>query len=218
MDTQIVLYDGFDPLDVVAPYEVLTAGSDAAGGGPRVELVSAEGARDVVSGNRGLTLRATSVLDPDRPGFVVVPGVCGPVAGDPDAGVATIPVLLARFGTTAAVPLMRRALDNPEVTVATVCGGSLALAMAGLLEGRYAVTHAQGMDMLEATGVNAVPARVVDDGDLISGGGVTSGLDLAFHLLDHAYGPRIAHAVELLFQYDRRGTVWANTGRTPVEV
>lgn len=66
------------------------------------------------------------------------------------------------------MPLMRKAMANPEVTVATVCGGSLALAMAGLLEGRHAVTHHLGMDVLDATGVCVVDARVVDDGDPVS--------------------------------------------------
>ena len=74
---------------------------------------------------------------------------------------------------------MRKAFANPDITVATVCGGSLALAMAGLLEGRNAVTHVLGLDVLDATGVNVVRARVVDDGDLVTAGGVTSGLDLA---------------------------------------
>ena len=73
----------------------------------------------------------------------------------PTTVVVTIPVLLARFGETAAVPLVREAMANPDVTVATVCGGSLALAMAGLLEGRHAVTHQLGMDVLEATGVTS---------------------------------------------------------------
>ena len=99
-------------------------------------------------------------------------------------------------------------MANPDVTVATVCGGSLALAMAGLLEGRNAVTHVLGLDVLEATGVNVVRARVVDDGDLVTAGGVTSGLDLALHLLERSYGPRVAIAVEKLFEYERRGTVW----------
>ncbi len=81
-------------------------------------------------------------------------------------------------------------MANPDVTVATVCGGSLALAMAGLIEGRNAVTHMLGLDVLEATGVNVVRARVVDDGDLVTAGGVTSGLDLALHLLERSYGPR----------------------------
>jgi transcriptional regulator GlxA family with amidase domain len=205
---QIVLFDGFDPFDVIAPFEVLAAGSEAVGGELVVELVSAEGPRPVASGTRGLVLDATARLDPSRPGYVVVPGASGPIDGDPDDGVETIPVLLARFGETAAVPLMRRAMANPDVTVATVCGGSLALAMAGLLEGRHAVTHALGLDVLEATGVNVVRARVVDDGDLVTAGGVTSGLDLALHLLERSYGPRVAIAVEKLFEYERRGTVW----------
>jgi transcriptional regulator GlxA family with amidase domain len=204
---QIVLFDGFDPLDVVAPFEVLAAGSDAVGGDLEVELVSAEGPRLVVSGTRGMVLNATAQLDPAKPGYVIVPGASGPIEGDPDE-VDTIPVLLARFGETEAAPLIRKAMANPDVAVATVCGGSLALAMAGLLEGRNAVTHHLGMDVLEATGVNVVHARVVDDGDLISAGAVTSGLDLALHLLERSYSPRVAHGVEQLFAYERRGTVW----------
>ncbi|MFG1803218.1 DJ-1/PfpI family protein [Micromonospora carbonacea] len=233
MLVQMVLFDGFDPLDVVGPFEVLAAGGDAVAGvtagGPAaeeraaagaldVELVTAEGPREVVSGTRGLTLRATAKLRPDRPGYVVVPGASGPVSGDPDQGVQTIPVLLARFAESAAAPLMRTALDNPDVTVATVCGGSLALAMAGLIEGRHAVTHHLGMDVLEATGVHAVRARIVDDGDLISAGGVTSGLDLGLYLLEREFGPRIAHAVETLFEHEQRGVVWRATGRPPIAV
>ena len=207
MHAQIVLFDGFDPLDAIAPFEVLAAGSEEVGGELDVEFVSAEGPRPVVSGTRGMVLNAPAQLDPAKPGYVIVPGASGPIDGDPDE-VDTIPVLLARFGETAAVPLMREALANPEVTVATVCGGSLALAMAGLLEGRHAVTHHLGMNVLDATGVNVVHARVVDDGDLITAGGVTSGLDLALHLLQRSYGPRVALAVESLFAYERRGTVW----------
>jgi transcriptional regulator GlxA family with amidase domain len=205
---QIVLFDGFDPLDVIAPFDVLVAGSDAVGGELVVELVSADGPGSVVSGSRGLVLHATARLDPSKSGYVIVPGASGPIDGDPDE-VDTIPVLLARFGETEAVQLMRDAMANPDITVATVCGGSLALAMAGLLEGRNAVTHVLGLDVLDATGVNVVRARVVDDGDLVTAGGVTSGLDLALHLLHRSYGPRVALAVEELFEYERRGTVWS---------
>jgi transcriptional regulator GlxA family with amidase domain len=208
MHAQLVLFDGVDPLDVIAPFEVLAAGSDAVGGDLIVELVSAEGPRPVISGTRGLVLNATAELDPDKPGYVIVPGASGPIDGDPDE-IDTIPVLLARFGETGVVDLMRRAFANPDVTVATVCGGSLALAMAGLIEGRNAVTHVLGLDVLEATGVNVVRARVVDDGDLVTGGGVSSGLDVALHLLERSYGPRVAIAVEKLFDYERRGTVWS---------
>jgi len=208
MYAQIVLFDGFDPLDVIGPFEVLCAGSDSAGADLTVELVSAQGPRTVVSGVRNLTLQATAALDPDKPGFIVVPGAAGPLDGDPDDGVQTIPVLLARVGDTELIPLMTKAFANPEVTVATVCGGSLALAMAGLLEGRTAVTHVLGNDVLEATGVTVARARVVDDGDLVSAGGVTSGLDLGLYLLERQFGAQTALAVQALFEYERRGTVW----------
>ncbi|MGE2815970.1 DJ-1/PfpI family protein [Mycobacterium heidelbergense] len=217
MHVQIVLYDGFDPLDVVGPFEVLAAGSDSLGGELAVTLVSAEGARSVTGGTRGLALTATATLDPDSRGCVIVPGASGPVAGDPDDGVETIPVVLARASQTELTPLLRKAFANPEVTMAAVCGGSVVMAMSGLIEGRHAATHHLGLDLLEASGVHPVAARVVDDGDLITAGGVTSGLDLALHLLERWYGPRIPHAVEELFECERRGTVWRPSGREPVE-
>lgn len=213
MHAQIVLFDGFDPLDVIAPYEVLGAGGVAASGALTVELVSAEGPREVVSGSGGLVLRATATLDPDNADLIIVPGAAGPISEPADGSkIDTIPVLLARTMETNLPALMKKALDNPKVTVATVCGGSLALAMAGLLEGRHAVTHHMGMDVLGATGAIAVHARVVDDGDLVTSGGVTSGLDLGLYLLERKLGPRIARAVEELFEYERRGTTWHNRG------
>ncbi|MCX4776461.1 DJ-1/PfpI family protein [Streptomyces sp. NBC_01264] len=227
MHAQIVLFDGFDPLDVIAPYEVLHAGGAASGGAVSVELVSAEGPREVVSGTGGLALRATGTLDPGRTGLVLVPGASGRV-GEPgevpdlDAGEGPwqqdefIPVLIGRTLTTELPALLGAAMANPRMTVAAVCGGSLVLAMAGLLEGRNATTHHLGLDMLDATGVHAVRARVVDDGDLVTGAGVTSGLDLGLCLLEREVGPRIAQAVEELFAHERRGTVWRERGPAPV--
>ncbi|MFJ3952142.1 hypothetical protein ACIPXV_19175 [Streptomyces libani] len=135
MHAQIVLFDGFDPLDAIAPYEVLYAGGAASDGAVRVELVSAEGRREVISGTGDL--------------------------------------------------------------------------------GRHATTHHLGPDALEAAGAHVVRARVVDDGDLVTGAGVTSGLDLGIHLLEREVGPKVALAVEELFAYERRGVVWRNHGPKP---
>ncbi|GLX49258.1 glutamine amidotransferase [Streptomyces hygroscopicus subsp. hygroscopicus] len=226
MHIQIVLFDGFDPLDVVAPYEVLYAGGSASEGAVTVELVTAEGPREVVSGTGGLTLHAAGALDPERADMLLVPGASGRV-GEPgevpeeEVGAGEwkqdefIPVLLGRTLTTELPALLKRAMDDPDITVATVCGGSLVLAMAGLLEGRHATTHHMGLDMLDATGAHAVRARIVDDGDLITGAGVTSGLDLGLYLLEREVGPRVAHAVEELFSHERRGTVWRAQGPAP---
>ncbi|MDG9695210.1 DJ-1/PfpI family protein [Streptomyces sp. DH17] len=219
MHIQVVLFDGFDPLDVIAPYEVLYAGGTASDGAVTVELVTAEGPREVISGTGGLALRAAGALDLERADMILVPGASGRVGepGEvPDEEPGTgewrqdefIPVLLGRTLTTELPALLKQAMDDPDITVATVCGGSLVLAMAGLLEGRHATTHHLGLDMLDATGAHAIRARVVDDGDLITGAGVTSGLDLGLYLLERELGPRIAHAVEELFAHERRGTVW----------
>lgn len=92
--------------------------------------------------------------------------------------------------------------------MATVCGGSLLLAMAGLIGRRPVTGHHLGTAGLRAAGATVVDARVVDDGDLVSAAGVTSGLDLALHLLERERGPRVAHSVERLFAHERRGVVW----------
>jgi len=215
MRAQIVLYDGFDPLDVIAPYEVLSAGAMVTGGAVQVELVSAEGAREVPSGLAGLSLPAAARLDPQRADLVVVPGAAGDL---PDADGATdnsIPVILGRTLDTGLPALLKEALSRPGLTVASVCGGSIVLAMAGLIEGRPATTHHLGLDLLEATGTTPIDARVVDDGDLVTAAGVTSGLDLGLYLLERELGPRVALSVEKLFAYERRGTVWRATGTEP---
>src|SRR5690606_36496551 len=129
MPVQIVLFDGFDPLDVIAPFEVFVAGSEHfLDNALDIALVSAEGARDVVSGLQSVTLRAPARLDPHGPGIIIGPGASGPVDDAPDQGVETIPVLLARFAATGAMPLIAVAMHTPVVLVAAVCGGSLALA------------------------------------------------------------------------------------------
>ncbi|MFF7382109.1 DJ-1/PfpI family protein [Streptomyces griseoluteus] len=226
MHAQIILFDGFDPLDVVAPYEVLYAGGTASDGAVTVELVSAEGPREVISGTGGLSLRATGAVDLERADLLLVPGASGRVgepgevpdeeagAGEPEREELSA-VRLARALTTGLPALLERALADPRITVAAVCGGSLVPAMAGLLEGRHATTHHLGLDLLDATGAHAVSARVVDDGDLVTGAGVTSGLDLGLYLLEREVGPRIAHAVEELFAHERRGTVWRAEGPAP---
>src|SRR5262245_47668093 len=165
MRTQIVLFDGFDPLDVIAPLEVLTAGGTA------VELASAEGAREVPSGLDTVSLTATTTITPSTVDVILVPGAAGRVDGTGDD---SVPAILARTLGTPLPGLLKEALDRTGLTVATVCGGSSLLAMAGLIAGRHATTHHLGLEPLGASGVHVTDARVVDDGDLVTGGAVTS--------------------------------------------
>jgi len=212
LNIQVVLFDGFDLLDAIAPYEVFCAAKMLADYELHVELVTAEGPRSVPSGGNGLKIEASGRLDPTRKGIILVPGASGEIEGD---GPNSIPTILARAMNTELTVKLKEALGLPDIVVATVCGGSLVLAMGGLLEGRPAVTNHLGMDLLGATGAIPVRARVVDDGNLITGGGVTSGLDVALYLVERELGPRIAHEIEQLFEYERRGTVWRNCGVPP---
>ncbi|MEO2203131.1 DJ-1/PfpI family protein [Paenibacillus pabuli] len=212
LNIQIVLFDGFDLLDAIEPYEVFYAAAMNAKNALNVELVTAEGPRSVPSGINGLRIEASGRLDPERAGIILVPGASGDVEGD---GPDSVPAILSRAMDTELTGMIEQALQHKEKIVATVCGGSLVLAMGGLLEGRPAVTNHLGMDLLGATGAVPISARVVDDGNLVTGGGVTSGLDVALYLVERELGPRIAHAVEQLFEYERRGTVWKDIGITP---
>ncbi|GAB2545419.1 DJ-1/PfpI family protein [Gracilibacillus alcaliphilus] len=214
MHIQIVLFDGFDLLDAIAPYEVFTAAAMYSNKDITVKLVSAEGERLVTSGVNQLPIQANGKLDLSSKGIILVPGAAGSVHDD---GPESIPVRLQQAAATDLSYLLSAAMKKSDILLSTVCGGSLLLAMCDLLEDRHAVTHHMGMGLLSATKAIPIPARVVDDGDIVTGGGVTSGLDVALYLVERELGPRIAHAVEQLFEYERRGTVWKAAGNIPKE-
>jgi hypothetical protein len=110
-------------------------------------------------------------------------------------------------------PLGRcRPLSTPEGSAVRhwipPLAGAMLVAAAGLLEGRPAITHHSAIDDLRAAGAEVIHARVVDAGDVITAGGVTSGLDLALHLVERDHGSAAALAAERELEYERRGIVW----------
>ncbi len=85
--------------------------------------------------------------------------------------------------------------------VTSVCTGSLVLAAAGLLEGRRATSHWNAIDFLPAFGAIPVQARVVEDGRLITAGGVTSGIDFGLTLVERLVGRDQAEIIQLSLEY-----------------
>merc|ERR1719233_814957 len=79
----------------------------------------------------------------------------------------------------------------------------------GALEGRTATTHWVGVDQLRATGVTVEEARVVQDGKFWSGGGVTSGIDLAFAFIQSEAGRDMAGMIQLTMEYFPSQEVYA---------
>jgi len=86
--------------------------------------------------------------------------------------------------------------------VTSVCTGSLVLGAAGLLKGKKATSHWMSVDMLEAFGAEPVKERVVRDGNIITGGGITAGIDFALAIAAEVLGDDAARAIQLGLEYD----------------
>ena len=110
------------------------------------------------------------------------------------------------FGTVAAIEdqayLARiRRLGDKARYVTSVCTGSLLLAAAGLLRGKRAACHWAWRDKLADFGVTPDPARVVRDGNVFTGGGVTAGIDMALAVMAEIAGRDYAETVQLAIEY-----------------
>lgn len=196
MDIAIVVYDGFDELDAIGPFEVFQNAANA-GADCTTRLVSLEG-KSPVTASHGLRIEVEDALAAVDPDLLVVPG-----GGWNDRGEAGA----WAEAESGEIPSAVTELHDAGVTVAGVCTGGMLLSRAGVLDGRPAVTHASALDDLRATAADVVEARVVDDGDVLTAGGVTSGLDLAFHIVEREFGDGVAQQVSTEMEYEPRGDV-----------
>lgn len=85
--------------------------------------------------------------------------------------------------------------------IGSVCTGSLVLGAAGLLRNKRATSHWASCDLLTAFGAIPTPHRVVRDGNLFTGGGVTAGIDFALTMVAELAGPEVAQAIQLQIEY-----------------
>ncbi len=184
LSIDVVIYDGVDELDVVGPLEVFRR---AAGRGAslRAALVTRT-PQPTVLGAHGIGMLADAVFEPGRADVLVVPG------GGWAARAATGAWAQARQGDW---PALLRAAASTTGLLAGVCTGTMLLARAGLIGTRRATTHHAVLTELAATGATVLTDRVVDDGDLVTCGGVTSGIDLALWLVEREFGGSLADDV-----------------------
>lgn len=93
-------------------------------------------------------------------------------------------------------------LHEAGVDIAAVCTGGMILDRAKVIDGRPATTHGSAREELESSSAELVYGRVVDDGDPVTAGGVTAGLDLAVHLVAREFGPKLAERVATRMAYE----------------
>lgn len=191
----VLIFDGVDLLDFAGPFEVFYQTRLAPGVKPRrsretapFEVFTVAPSSAPVRANGGVLVTPHhSFADVPRIDLLVVPGGLGTRTLIRDAE------LLDWIRDRAAA----------AERVASVCTGSLLLAKAGLLQGRRAATHWAAADLLESLGSGAIVVRdrrVVEDG-VVTSAGVSSGIDMAFHIVETLFGREVAEDTARYIEY-----------------
>lgn len=178
LDIVFALYPGLTQLDFTGPHQVLSRLPNA-----RLRVASAAGGE--ITSDDGLRFTVERLGDVEACTVLCVPG--GVTCTDAMADA----VFMAEVKRLAAI----------ATYVTSVCTGSLILAAAGLLTGKRAACHWAWRDKLTLFGAIPDPARVVRDGNVFTGGGVTAGIDFALTLAAEIAGLDVAQAIQLGLEY-----------------
>ncbi|WP_321910547.1 MULTISPECIES: DJ-1/PfpI family protein [unclassified Paraburkholderia] len=174
-----LVFPSVQQLDLTGPYDVLASMPDT-----QARLIWKT--LDPVRSSTGLMLTPDTTFDDCPPLDVIcVPGGSGVSQLIPDD--ETLAFLRRQAGTAR--------------YVTSVCTGALVLGAAGLLRGRRATTHWAFHELLEPLGALPVKARVVRDGNVLTGGGITAGIDFALTLAAELIGDEAAQALQLELEY-----------------
>lgn len=180
MNVVMLMYPDMTQLDLTGPFEVFS-------GFKELKLHLASKSMEPVTDISGLRLLPTTTLNAcPQADILFVPGGPGQIALMDDTQVLAF--------------LRRQAKGAAYIT--SVCTGSLVLAAAGLLTGYRATCHWLSLPQLEHFGVESVNERVVVDGNRVTGGGVTSGIDFALTLTAKLFGEERARRAQLFMEYD----------------
>ena len=176
----LLLFPNLTQLDMTGPYEVFTKFPDS-----DVHLVWKS--LDPVKAGGGMELLPSMTFtDCPQLDLICVPGGAG---------------MNALLNDAETLDFVRRQAAGARY-VTSVCTGSLVLGAAGLLKGRRATSHWMSHEMLAAFGCTPVNERVVVDGNVITGGGVTAGIDFALTVAGELLGAEAARKIQLGMEYD----------------
>ncbi|HTX50835.1 MAG TPA: DJ-1/PfpI family protein [Caulobacteraceae bacterium] len=174
-----VIYAGMTQFDFTAPHTVFSRI-------PNAETIVASAPGGAVTSDGGLTFAGTKAMaEIEGCDLLFFPG-----------GFAATEVI-----NDAAFMAQANRLASGARYLTSVCTGSLILAATGRLRGRRAACHWAWRDMLTLFGAIPDPARVARDGDIITGGGVTAGIDFALTVAAELAGEDFAQALQLQLEY-----------------
>lgn len=187
----ILIYEGVEPIDIGAAYGVLSM----------AKRVAPDLAWTGVAREAGPVTCANGLMVVAEHGYAACPPLLDlVVTGGPGWGAAAADEATRAF-------LRRQAAAG--VRIASICTGAMILAAVGLLDGRAATTKHEVFDgetapveMLPAS-VRRSSAAIVEDQGLVTGGGVTLGIDTMFHLLARSHGPEVARETARVMEYAR---------------
>src|SRR5260221_14784641 len=176
----LLLFPEMTQLDMTGPYEVFVSM-------PRTTTHLVWKTLEPVATGGGLRMLPTTTLaDCPKLDVICVPGGPGQVALMQDDEV---------------LGFLRKQAETCRF-VTSVCTGSLVLGAAGLLRGYRATCHWLSLDQLALLGATPVAERIVMDGNRITGGGVTSGIDFALFVAAQLFGEDVAKEIQLRIEYD----------------
>lgn len=176
----LIIFPDITQLDMTGPYEVFIKFPDA-----KVHLIWKT--LDPITAGGGMQIiPTTTYADCPALDIICVPGGAG------------MNPLLTDEATLNFINEQARTAKY----ITSVCTGSLVLGAAGLLKGIHATTHWLSHDMLEAFGAIPTKQRVVRDGNIFTGGGVTAGIDFALTLAAEELGAEAAKKIQLGIEYN----------------
>jgi cyclohexyl-isocyanide hydratase len=180
MHIVFVLFDNVTQLDFTGPVQFLSRLPGAV-----VHVVSKDGA--AVTTDCGFSiLPSAGFADCPQADILCVPGGHGVRDAIADAAI---------------VDFVRQQAKGADY-ITSVCTGAFILGAAGLLHSKKATCHWAYTQLLPLFGATHAPARVVRDGNLITAGGVTSGIDFALELIAAISGEDVARTIQLALEYD----------------
>jgi transcriptional regulator GlxA family with amidase domain len=185
----VILFDGFDEMDVVGPLEALYIAAEI--GVPVTVATVTLDHQEHVTGSHGTKLVPDGVYRRGADMLVFPGGRSGPGSA-----------IAREISSGGWFPHLEQAAQD-GTTMVSVCTGALVLAAAGIIGTRRAATHRAAHATLAENGATVVDERVVDDGDLISSGGITSGIDLGLWLVERIAGQANADRVAEIMEYKR---------------